>query len=104
MREFALPMNPVRSLTISFETLASSIQSKNYQPVIDDFKKIAEGCLQDGADTIIIGCGLFSPMFTLSGIVKLEDAPIIDPMIVSLKFAEIMVDFNGCSPLLKEIS
>jgi len=94
MRDSALPVNPVRSLTISFATLKDCLRG-NYQPVIDDFKKVAQTCLKDGADTIIAGCGLFSPMLTQSGIVNFEGVPIIDPMLASLKVAELMVDFRN---------
>jgi len=93
MRDFALAHRPVRSLTLPFETFAGCLIG-DYRPVIEDFTRVARTCIEDGADVIIPGCGLYSPMLTQSGIVEFEGVPIIDPMLVSLKVAEMLVDFS----------
>ncbi len=103
MRDFAIPSHPVRALTLPFETFMACLQG-NYQPIIEDFKRVAKTCIEDGADVIIAGCGLYSPMLTQSGVVEFEGAPVIDPMLVSLKVAEIMVDYKKAGITLKNAS
>jgi hypothetical protein len=66
-----------------------------YDPVVEDFKKQAVGCLEDGADVLIAGCGLISPMLTVNAVREIEGAPVIDPMQVALKYTEMMIDFKA---------
>jgi Asp/Glu/hydantoin racemase len=103
MRNFSITLHPVRALTISLETLFSCLGG-NYEPVVEDFKKVAKTCIQDGADVIITGCGLVSPMITQSGNSEIGGVPVIDPMLVSLKVAELMVDFYRAGLPLKNAS
>lgn len=92
MRHFAVQKNPVRSLALSFESFGACVQG-DYTPAIEDYKRVAKLCVDDGADVIITGCGLLAPMLTQSGIVEFEDVPLIDPMLVCLKTAEVLADF-----------
>jgi Asp/Glu/hydantoin racemase len=66
----------------------------DYNPVIQNFREIAKGCIEDGAEAIIIGCGLVSPMLSTSGIRYVEEVPVVDPILVGIKMAEILVDFQ----------
>jgi allantoin racemase len=93
MRSSVISYRPVRCLTLDSSTFLNCLGG-DYDLVIENFKEVAQGCVEDGADVLISGCGLFSPMLSLSEISDIDGAPIIDPMQVSLKFAEMMVDFK----------
>lgn len=94
MRPFAIDYRPARHLTLDATTFSKCL-SGDYSPVIENFTEIAQDCIKDGADVLIVGCGLFSPMLTVNNIRDIDGVPIIDPMQVSLKFAEMMVDFKA---------
>jgi len=93
MRSSAISYWPVRCLTLDSSTFLNCLGG-DYDPVIENFKQVAQGCIEEGADVLISGCGLFSPMLTVSNIRDIDGVPIIDPMQVSVKFAEMMVDFK----------
>lgn len=86
----AITPRPVRTMTLPFEELIHHIMNREFEPIVENFTKIAHGCLKDGADVIIAGCGIISPIFTLCKLSKIDGAPVIDPMIISLKMAELM--------------
>ena len=94
MRSSVISYRPVRCLTLDSSTFLNCLGG-DYDPIIENFEEVAQGCVKDGADVLIPGCGLFSPMLSLSKISDVDGAPIIDPMQVSLKFAEMMVDFRA---------
>ena len=55
-----------------------------------------ESQFSDGAETIVVGCGLYAPVCTLNGFVKLGgDVPRVDPIAISFKMAETMVDLKN---------
>lgn len=90
----AILNRPVRTMTLPFDELIQHIMTRNFDPIVENFTKIAQGCLADGADVIIAGCGIISPIFTLSKLTQIDGAPVIDPMIVSLKMAELLAKFQ----------
>lgn len=100
-RHSAISHKPVRSLTIPFEEFVNCMMSGKFDPVIENFIEVSRGCLEDDADVIIAGCGLLSPMLTTRGVREIEGAPIIDPMIVSLKFAELMARLSKAGMKIK---
>lgn len=94
MRAYAIQNRPVRRLTLDPETFVQCLEGE-YGPVVDNFEMQAIGCIEDGADVLIAGCGLISPMLTVNEIREIRGAPIIDPMQVALKNTEMMVDFRA---------
>jgi len=100
MRSHVIGNRAVRSLTLDPSIFVECLAG-DFGPAVGNFKEIARGCLEDGADVLIAGCGLLSPMLTLSNVRDIDGAPVIDPMQVGLKFAEMMVDFKaaGMSPV-----
>jgi len=63
----------------------------SYDAIIDNFTEVGRQSLDDGAQVIIAGCGLVSPIFSVNRVNEVEGAPIIDPMIASLKMTEMMI-------------
>lgn len=94
MRSFAIEYRPVRHLTLG-ESTTQDCLGGDYGPAIENFKNIALGCIEDGAEVLIVGCGVVSPILTVNGVKDIDGVPIIDPMQVSLKFAEMLVDFKA---------
>lgn len=97
----AISHRPVRSLTIPFEEFVKCMMSGNFSLVIENFSEVSKKCLEDDAEVIIAGCGLVSPMLTTKGVREIEGAPIIDPMVVSLKFAEFMARLSKAGMKMK---
>ena len=89
----AIARKPVRSLTISGEELSGCLCG-HYAPVTENFKQIAAGCIEDGAEVLIAGCGCISPMLSQNGVIELDGVPIIDPLQASLKLTEMLVDLH----------
>jgi len=87
----AIARNPVRTLTLSPSELFGCFGGDS-TPAIENFKEIALGCIEDGAEVLIAGCGLLSPLLTQGGLKEVEKAAVVDPILVSVKMAEILVD------------
>jgi len=93
MREHAIGYKPMRAITLAPDVFFGCLGG-DYQPAVDNFAEIAEGCIDDGADVLIAGCGLLSPMLTAAGLHQISGVPVLDPMLVSLKYAEMLVDYR----------
>lgn len=87
----AIARNPVRAIPISCEEFFGCLGG-NFKPTINGFKEAAWDCIKDGAEVLIAGCGLMSPMLTEERCLEVEGAPIIDPMLIGIKMAEMLVD------------
>ena len=56
---------------------------------------MAEGCIKDGADVLIIGCGITSVLLTEGADLKeIDGVPIVDPIVSSIKFIEMLIGLN----------
>lgn len=93
-RPFAVSYRPVRHLTQG-KSFFELRRSGDYGAIMEDFTRVAQGCIEDGAEVLIPGSGALSPILSVNGVRDIEGAPIIDPVQVSLKFAEMMVDFRA---------
>ncbi len=91
---FAVSHKPVRSMTLPLESMIGDLMGGNYNQIIDNFMEISRECLADGAEVIIAGCGLISPIFPVKGIFELEGAPILDPMAMTLKMTETLTNLK----------
>jgi allantoin racemase len=92
--------NPVRCLTLAPEKMQKIDEAAfqggevDYTPLRENFTVIARDCIADGAEVLIVGCGGLSPVVKKAGINEVDGVPVIEPMIASLKFAEMLVDFQ----------
>jgi allantoin racemase len=94
MRAFVIGSRPVRCLTLDPTSFFNCLGG-DYGPAVENFEELGQSCIEDGADVLLAGCGLLSPMLTASDVREIDGVPIIDPMQVALKFAEMMVDFRA---------
>jgi allantoin racemase len=63
--------------------------------IVDRTLEVARQCIeQDGAEAILMGCTLQSCPLTVAGATEAEGAPIIDPVLVGMKWTEWMVDMQ----------
>ena len=96
----AIRHNPVRALTLPKEETGKIQEgifngtSQDYAPLVENFKEIASGCIEDGAEVLIMGCGLLSPVLMQAGLVEVNGAAMIEPMQASLKLTEMLVDMH----------
>lgn len=97
----AIKRNPVRALTLAPEEMgpieAGIFQGAkvDYSPLVENFHEIAQGCIEDGAEVIIAGCGGISVVLGQLGLLEVNGASVIEPMIAGVKFAEMMVDMKN---------
>ena len=92
MATHAIERNPVRAITLSETELWDCLTDVG--PLIKDFSTIAKGCIEDGAEVLIAGCGIMSAMMTLGGLTEIDGVPIMDVDLISIKVAEMLVDLN----------
>ena len=98
MEPKAIKRNPVRALTLPKAEISQIEQGvfkgilKDCTPVIENFKEVATGCIEDGAEVLIMGCGLLSPILMQAGLVEVNGAAMVEPMHASLKLTELLVD------------
>lgn len=91
----AIRNNPVRSMALPSD-VAVTDGMKNPQLIIDSVKETATELINDGAEVIMIGCGVYSPICTEAGLTTMMDGkvPVLDPVVISFKIAEVMVDLK----------
>ncbi|MDP2936856.1 MAG: aspartate/glutamate racemase family protein [Dehalococcoidia bacterium] len=93
MEARAIAQRPVRAIGMSEGEFLACL-SGNFGPLMEDFSEVARTCVQDGAQVIIAGCGLMSPALTQAGLLQVQDAPVVDPVIAGIKVAEMMVELK----------
>jgi len=89
-------LNPIRPISMStVEVFTKGMEQPDR--VATDILEKAKKCVEDGAETVIVGCNGLGPLCTVSGVVKVEeaDAPILDCVSVSLIAAEAIVALNS---------
>ncbi len=96
MASRAIGTRPVRAINMGESQFLSCLGGA-FDPLVEDFTEVAEGCIQDGAQVVIAGCGLLSPALTQAGVSQVGNAPVIDPTIAAIKVSEMMVDMRRAS-------
>jgi Asp/Glu/hydantoin racemase len=80
--------HPVRSLEQDLNEQMQGVT--NPRATIEDFKETAKKLIKDGAEVIIPGCLMLSPILVKSGVKEVEGVPVLDVVSVVIKFAEFM--------------
>lgn len=93
---------PIRSMDLDYESL---IRYKNDddERLIVEFERVANSCIDDGADVIIPGCGYLPPFLTLKGYREVGNTgvPVIDGNAAAIKMAEALIDLRATIDLKK---
>jgi len=90
-----IDQKPVRATELGVADEFEAILNGNYDPICQDFIQIADGCIADGAEVIICGCALLAPLLTLAGLNDVKGVPVINPVSVGIKWAEMLVDLRN---------
>ncbi len=85
--------NAVRSLTLSLEEQVEGL--KNHGKVIEDFSEVAKNAIKDGAEVIICGCCMISPILEVARLKEVERVPIINCVTAAVKILELMVELKN---------
>jgi len=83
---------PVRPLRQSPEEQLKALT--NPEPAIEDFEEVATALVRDGAEVIIPGCLMLSPLLVKNGVHRVESAPVLDVVSVTVKLAESMYELS----------
>lgn len=101
MRSRAISRKPVRALTLPAEekevveeAILFKEEGMDIGPLVENFKEVARACVKDGAEVIIVGCGNISPLLQQAGITEVDGAAVVEPMVASMKFTEMLVDLQ----------
>jgi allantoin racemase len=94
MNPRVIAQKPVRATKLGIAEEFESILNGNYEPVCKDFIEIARGCIEDEAEVIICGCALLAPLLTLGGLNDIDGVPVLNPVSIGIKWAEMLVDLK----------
>lgn len=90
-------VRPVRALAppSDGELLLESVVDP-HKRLIPNFERVAQGCIEDGAEVIVVGCGYYGPILSMHGYREVPGmaVPVVDCSAVGLKFAEVLVDLR----------
>jgi len=88
-------VNPVRRSRVPLVDAATK-GFDNPSMIINDVEEVAKELVNDGAEVVIIGCGVSAPICTINGFVKLdEDVPLLDPISMAFKTAQQVVELKN---------
>lgn len=90
----AITPSPVRTMGMPVDEIFQCLLSGDYDPLVAGFLAAARTCVADGADVIIVGCGLVAPALSTRGHRDVDGALVVDSMAASLKVAELMVNLR----------
>jgi Asp/Glu/hydantoin racemase len=65
--------------------------------ILEPFEKVAQECVRDGAEAIVVACCALGPALTLAGYKEVGDtgAPVLDVATVAVKYAELLAEMQG---------
>lgn len=95
MRAKGIENNPVRSIEMSEVASLGCFAQGDLSPLVEKVRKVGQGCIKDGAEVLIIGCGITSVLLTVgAGLKEIDGVPIVDPVVSSIKTIELLVDIK----------
>lgn len=83
---------PSPSFTVTLEALQGGF--KDPEPLLKLARPVVKKAAENGADMLISLCGCMNMIFVTHGIKAIEGIPIVDSVGISIKTAELMVDFR----------
>ena len=97
MREMAIEYKPIRSIELSEMAAMGYLAQGDLSPLEEKVRKVAKECIKDGAEAVIIGCGLKTVLITTGiGLTEIDGVPFVDPFVASIKTIEYLVELNKC--------
>jgi allantoin racemase len=86
---------PVRAVDASEMVAIGWLLENRLDRLAAAVEPVARACIADGADVLILGCGLVSVLLTEgAGVTQIDGAPIITPIVAAVKAVESLVDLQ----------
>ena len=79
------------SMMMSYFDAVSTGDPARLKIAKEAFFNVARGCIADGAEVIIVGCGGLGPLLVLQGVTRVDNVPIIDSVTCALIMAEELI-------------
>lgn len=97
---------PVRAITPESDAtfLLSAVDAETARAnVIPRFDEVAQQCVRDGAEVVLIGCTFYAPLLRAAGYVEVPGTgvPVVDAATVALKYTEAMGQIAKSTGLVK---
>jgi allantoin racemase len=101
MQQYGLALNalshrPVRAIGKTEEGIFVSLATGKTDELADLFLPVARACIEDGADVIIIGCGVLGVVLSeAAGIKEIDGVPVISQAVASIKAIEALASLRA---------
>lgn len=94
-RSRAIGHQPVRATAADETTCAQWLAEGRIEQLRPQVEQAIAGCIADGADVILYGCGLTSVLVSeVLGMRDYDGVPVITPIVAAVKLAETLVDLQ----------
>ena len=90
-----IPVRPVRQIPddVYFNAVSTGDPAQ-LEIAKEAFFEVARGCIADGAEVIIVGCGGLGPILEVQGVTQVDGVPIIDSVTCAFMMAENLIAFR----------
>ena len=93
MRDMAIDYKPVRSIDMTENAFLGCLAANDLGPLVERVTEVGKTCISDGADVLILGCGIMSVLVTEGAKLEaIDGVPFVDPDVASVKAIEMLVD------------
>ena len=87
-----IPVRPVRSIpNETYNKAVTTGKESDIQAAKDAFVKVARGCIADGAEVVIVGCGGLGPLLETQGVMEVDGVPVLDCVPCAIMMAEDLI-------------
>ncbi len=97
--KLAYRAGPLVDLELPRQVLANALRTGEVEAILQEVRRGARDAIAQGADTILLGCGLLNIIAATHGLQEVDGAPIVDVTGVLLKTAESMVHLRRVTGL-----
>lgn len=92
----ALAHRPVRGIGKTEEDIFASLATGTTDQIAERFTDAARGCIDDGADVVIIGCGVLGVVMSeVAGIREIDGVPVVSQAVAGIKAIETLVSLRA---------
>lgn len=93
---------PVRAIPASEADAITWFLEGRIERLMEVVEPVARDCVRDGADVLIIGCGLVSALVSeAAGVTEIDGAPLVVPVAAATKAIETLVELKAAGQPVK---
>ena len=101
-RTSAISTNPVRALPANEAEAMTWFLNGQIDRLAEAVERVARTCIRDGADVLVVGCGLVSVLVSeVAGMREIDGVPLILPLAAATKAIETLVDLKAAGHPVK---